>query len=91
MDYNTVTTEPIGFRGYWLSYRFSDAMQIHIGQNKVPGSREWLVSSMDALGPDRSLATTFFKPSLSQGSGSRASRSATSARRSPTFSVTMRP
>jgi hypothetical protein len=67
VDYNTVTTQPIGFRGYWLSYRFSRAVQLYIGQNKVPGTREWLSSSIDALGPDRSLATTFFRPSLSQG------------------------
>jgi hypothetical protein len=67
IDYNTVTTQPIGFRGYWLSYQFSRSLQIHVGQNKVPGTREWLVSSIDALGPDRSLATTFFRPSLSQG------------------------
>lgn len=67
IDYNTVTTQPIGFRGYWLSYEFSEALTLHVGQNKVPGSREWLTSSLGALGPDRSLATTFFRPSLSQG------------------------
>jgi hypothetical protein len=67
IDYNTVTSQPIGFRGYWLSYRFSRAVEIFVGQNKVPGSREWLMSSFSALGPDRSLATTFFRPSLSQG------------------------
>ena len=39
-----------------------------VGQNKVPGSREWLLSSWVAQeGPDRSMATTFFRPSLSQG------------------------
>lgn len=67
IDYNTVTSEPIGFRGYWLSYEFDRAVQLFVGQNKVPGSREWLVSSFSALGPDRTLATTFFRPSLSQG------------------------
>jgi hypothetical protein len=68
IDYNTVNNNPIGFRAYVLSYRFSRALQGHIGQNKVPGTREWLHSSFDAqLGPDRSMATTFFRPSLSQG------------------------
>ncbi len=68
IDYNTVTNNPIGFRAYSLSYRFSRGLQSHIGQNKVPGSREWLHSSFDAQeGPDRSMATTFFRPSLSQG------------------------
>lgn len=67
IDYNTVTSEPIGFRGYWLSYEFDRSLQIFVGQNKVPGSREWLMSSFGAQGPDRTLATTFFRPSLSQG------------------------
>src|SRR5262249_37946092 len=67
IDYNTVTTNPIGFRAYWLSYEFDKSVTIHVGQNKVPGSREWLTTSSYVLGPDRSLATTFFRPSLSQG------------------------
>ena len=67
IDYNTVTSNSINFRAFWLSYRFSRALEIFAGQNKVAGSREWLNSSMDTLGVDRSLATTFFRPSLSQG------------------------
>ena len=68
IDYNTVTSNPIGFRAYSLSYKFSRGLEMHLGQNKVPGTREWLASSFDAQeGPDRSMATTFFRPSLSQG------------------------
>jgi hypothetical protein len=68
IDYNTVNNNPIGFRAYSLCYRFSRALQVYVGQSKVPGSREWLHSSFDAQeGPDRSMATTFFRPSLSQG------------------------
>jgi hypothetical protein len=67
IDYNTVTSTPIGFRAYLLSYEFSDALTVHVGQNKVPGTREWLTSAFQVQGPDRSLATTFFRPSLSQG------------------------
>jgi hypothetical protein len=67
IDYNTVTNSSINFRGYWLGYKFSNALELFVGQNKVPGSREWLGSSMTTLGMDRSLATTFFRPSLSQG------------------------
>jgi hypothetical protein len=68
IDYNTVTNNPIGFRAFVLSYRIRRALEVHVGQNKVPGSREWLHSSFDAQeGPDRSMATTFFRPSLSQG------------------------
>lgn len=68
IDYNTVSNNPIGFRAYGLNYRFSRALEVHVGQNKVPGCREWLASSFDAQeGPDRSMAATFFRPSLSQG------------------------
>jgi hypothetical protein len=68
IDYNTVTNNPLGFRAYVLSYRFSRAFTIHMGQSKVPGTREWIESAFAPLeGPDRTMATTFFRPSLSQG------------------------
>lgn len=68
IDYNTVTSNPIGFRAYELGYRFNRAVELYVGQSKVPGSREWLESAFSPLqGPDRTMATTFFRPSLSQG------------------------
>jgi len=68
IDYNTAGRNQIGFRAYSLSYRFSRALEVSVGQNKVPGTREWLYSSWVAQeGPDRTMATTFFRPSLSQG------------------------
>ena len=39
IDYNSVTSQPIGFRAFWLSYRFSEAFELYVGQSKVPGSR----------------------------------------------------
>lgn len=67
IDYNTVSSSQINFRSYWLGWKFDRALTVYAGQNKVPGGREWLTSSTQALGPDRSMATTFFRPSLSQG------------------------
>jgi len=68
IDYNSVTSQPIGFRAYWLSYRFSEALELFVGQSKVPGSREWIESAFAPLqSADRTMATTFFRPSLSQG------------------------
>ncbi len=68
IDYNSVTSNPIGFRAYELVYRFSRAFELGAGQTKVPASREWQESAFAPLqGPDRSMATTFFRPSLSQG------------------------
>ena len=67
IDYNTVSNRQINFRAFWLAWRFSRAMTVYAGQSKVPGSREWLASFVNTLGADRSMATTFFRPSLSQG------------------------
>lgn len=67
IDYNTVGNTQINFRAYWLAWRFSKAMTVYAGQSKVPGSREWLESFVNTMGVDRSMATTFFRPSLSQG------------------------
>jgi hypothetical protein len=68
IDYNSVTNQPIGFRAFWLSYRFSKAIELYVGQSKVPGSREWIESAFAPLqSADRTMATTFFRPSLSQG------------------------
>jgi hypothetical protein len=68
IDYNTAGRNQIGFRAYSLSYRWSRALELSVGQNKVPGTREWIYSSWFAQeGPDRTMATTFFRPSLSQG------------------------
>ena len=68
IDYNTVSSLPIGFRAYELNYRFSRGFVLSVGQNKVPGSREWLESAFAPLqSADRTMASTFFRPSLSQG------------------------
>jgi hypothetical protein len=68
IDYNSVTSQPIGFRAFWLSYRYSEALELYVGQSKVPGSREWIESAFAPLqSADRTMATTFFRPSLSQG------------------------
>jgi hypothetical protein len=68
IDYNTVSSNPIGFRAYELGYRFSRAFELYVGQTKVPGTREWIESAFVPLqSADRTMATTFFRPSLSQG------------------------
>ncbi len=66
IDYNSVTNQPIGFRAFWLSYRFRKALELYVGQSKVPGSREWIESAFVSLqSADRTMASTFFRPSLS--------------------------
>jgi hypothetical protein len=50
-----------------ISYSFSKAFAISSGYNKVPGTREWLESARYTLGADRTMANTFFRPSVSPG------------------------
>lgn len=67
IDYTTVSSNQVNFWNYWIGYRFNRAATLFFGQTQVPGSREWLTPAIYTLGPDYSLATTFFRPSLSQG------------------------
>jgi len=59
----TNTTVAIGFAGY----EFSKAFSLSGGYYKVPGTREWLESARYPLGAERTMANTFFRPSISPG------------------------
>ncbi|MEM1071074.1 MAG: porin [Planctomycetota bacterium] len=67
VDYNTVANDPVLLLLSWVSYRFGDALTIRAGLLKVPGTWEWEQSSRFTLGAERSLATTFFRPSITAG------------------------
>jgi hypothetical protein len=56
-------TVPMG----WINYHFSDAFDLRIGNWLVPGTREWYTSFRYALGADRLMATTYFRPNISPG------------------------
>jgi hypothetical protein len=64
--FNSSTNGSTQFLG-WLDYEFSKAFKLSGGYFKVPGSREWLDSFRYTLGADRTMATTFFRPSMSPG------------------------
>jgi hypothetical protein len=51
----------------WINYRFSDALDLRVGNWLVPGTREWNDSFRYTLGADRLMATTFFRPNISPG------------------------
>ncbi|MBX3433517.1 MAG: porin [Pirellulales bacterium] len=51
----------------WVNYRFSDEVDVRIGNWLLPGTREWLESFRFTLGADRLMATTFFRPNISPG------------------------
>ena len=64
--FNSSTSNTTLFLG-WIDYRFSKAFTLSAGYYKVPGSREWYDSFRYTLGADRTMATTFFRPSMSPG------------------------
>ena len=51
----------------WINYRFSEALDIRVGNWLVPGTREWYQSFRYTLGAERLMATTFFRPNVSPG------------------------
>jgi len=67
LDYASVGDDRVTVLLAWLNYRFHRSFDLHFGKGKVPGAREWLLTSMNTLSPDRSMATTFFRPSITTG------------------------
>ena len=55
------------FYDFWVSYAFSEACELYVGKRKVPGSYDWMESSMSTRFADRSMSTTFFRPDCSLG------------------------
>lgn len=67
LDADTDDNHEIIFHDFWISYGFSDALNIYVGKRKVAGSYDWLESSTTTRFADRSLSTTFFRPDRSVG------------------------
>jgi hypothetical protein len=67
IDYNTVSDRPIQLLMGWIRYPFNPAFNLAYGLGKVPGVWEWQESSRYTIGAERSLATTFFRPSITAG------------------------
>ena len=67
IDYSTVASDSILPLLAWISFRASDRLTMYFGLGKVPGTWEWQQTSRFTLGSDRSMATTFFRPSISAG------------------------
>lgn len=67
IDYSTVASNSIQPLLSWISWRQNDRLQLFAGLGKVPGTWEWDQTSRYTLGVDRTMATTFFRPSISAG------------------------
>ncbi|QDT01942.1 hypothetical protein K227x_03120 [Rubripirellula lacrimiformis] len=67
IDYSTVTSNPIQLLLGWISFRISDRLSVSMGLGKLPGTWEWTETSRYTLGADRTMATTYFRPSITAG------------------------
>lgn len=67
IDYNTVANNPVLLLLSWISFEHSEALKVSMGLGKVPGTWEWQESSRFTLGAERTMATTFFRPSITAG------------------------
>lgn len=67
IDYNTVASNPVLLLLSWFAYDFNEAFSLRMGLGKVPGTWEWEESSRVTLGAERTMATTFFRPSITAG------------------------
>lgn len=67
IDYNTVADQPIQMLMAWIRHPFDPAFNLAYGLGKVPGTWEWQETARYTLGAERSLATTFFRPSMTAG------------------------
>lgn len=67
VDYNTVAEDKIQILMAWIRHPFHPAFNLAYGLGKVPGTWEWQESARWTLGSERSLATTYFRPSITGG------------------------
>ncbi len=67
IDYSTVAANSIQPLLAWMAYEVDEDLRLYCGLGKVPGTWEWQQTSRYTLGADRTLATTFFRPSISAG------------------------
>jgi hypothetical protein len=67
IDYSTVSDRPIQLLMGWIRHPFNPAFNLAYGLGKVPGTWEWQESARYTLGAERSLATTYFRPSITAG------------------------
>jgi len=63
----TTSTRNVSYVLAVMGYQFSKKFGLYGGYNKVPGTREWFESFKNTMGVDRSMATTFMRPSMSPG------------------------
>lgn len=67
LDGDTDGRHAVDFFYYYWAWQFRDSFQVQLGKRKVPGSRQWLMSSRRTRLVDRPMAGDFFRPDLTVG------------------------
>lgn len=67
LDGDTDGRHAVDFFYYYWAWQVSDSFQVQLGKRKVPGSRQWLMSSRRTRLVDRPMAGDFFRPDLTVG------------------------
>ncbi|WP_234824274.1 porin [Bremerella cremea] len=67
LDGDTDGAHAVDFFYYYLSWKFSDSFELQLGKRKVPGTRQWLMSSRRTRLDDRPMSLDFFRPNLTVG------------------------
>ena len=67
LDGDTDGGETVDFLDYWWAWETSDSFEIQFGKRKVPGVRQWQLSSRYTRLIDRPMACDFFRPDRTTG------------------------
>lgn len=67
LDGDTDGAHTVDFFYYYFRWQVSDSFELQLGKRKVPGTRQWLMSSRRTRLVDRPMSLDFFRPNLTVG------------------------
>ncbi|WP_166829745.1 porin family protein [Thalassoroseus pseudoceratinae] len=67
IDGDTDGDQTLEFLDYWVANRRNEHLTLLVGRRRVPGVRQWLLSSMNTRLVDRPVPVDFFRPGRTVG------------------------
>lgn len=67
LDGDTDGGHTVDFFYYYFRWQICDSFELQLGKRKVPGTRQWLMSSRRTRLVDRPMSLDFFRPNLTVG------------------------
>ena len=67
IDGDTDGNQVLDFLDFWFSGRVNEHLTLLAGRRKIPGVRQWMLSSMDTRLVDRPVPVDFFRPDRTVG------------------------